>query len=427
MHLKTILNQCHKFKSFVYHRVRLIETDGDDPDRLEVEVVPRKNARPVCSGCLRPGSVYDHQGMRRFEFIPIWGIAVDFVYRMRRVNCPHCGVKIEQVPWGQGKRELTTTYMQFLAQWAEKLSWQEVADHFRTSWEKVFSAVEYVVAWGLEHRDLSGITAIGVDEIARRKGHNYLTVVYQIDQGRTRLLWVAQERTAKSLEGFFDLLGPERSRELRHVCSDMWRAYLKVIKERAGQALHILDRFHVMSMLNKAIDDVRAKEQRQMMADGYEPILTQSRWCLLKRKENLTEKQEAKLSDLLQYNLKSIRAYLLREDFNGFWDYVSAAWAGKFLDRWTTRVMRSKIEPMKKVAKTIRQHRELILNWFIAKKAISNGIVEGLNNKAKVTARKSYGFRTFRCQEIALYHALGRLPVPETTHRTTSLDSDGEP
>lgn len=417
MHLKTILNQCHKFKSFVYRRVRLVQTDGGSPDRLEVEVVPRKNARPVCSGCQRVGSVYDHQGVRRFEFIPIWGFAVDFVYRMRRVNCPRCGVKVEQVPWGQGKRELTTTYMQFLAQWAEKLSWQEVADHFRTSWEKVFSAVEYVVDWGLKHRDLSDITAIGVDEIARRKGHNYLTVVYQIDRGCTRLLWVAQERTARSLAGFFDLLGPERSGQLRYVCSDMWRAYLKVIKARAGQALHILDRFHVMSMLNKAIDEVRAKEQRQLMADGYEPVLTQSRWCLLKRKENLTEKQEAKLSDLLQYNLKSIRAYLLREDFNGFWDYVSATWAGKFLDRWTTRVMRSKIEPMKKVAKTIRQHRELILNWFKAKKAISNGIVEGLNNKAKVTARKSYGFRTFRCQEIALYHALGRLPVPEATHR----------
>jgi len=416
MQLKTILNRCHKFKSFVYRDVRFVESDTG-PAEIEVDIVPRKNAKPICSGCQRPGTVYDHQGVRRFEFIPIWGFAVFFLYQMRRVNCRHCGVKIEQLPWGQGKRELTTTYMQYLAQWAEKLSWKEVADHFRTSWEKVFSAVEYVVSWGLKHRDLSGIKAIGVDEIAQRKGHNYLTVVYQIDQGCTRLLWVGKERTSKTLEGFFDLLGPERSNQLCYVCSDMWQAYLKVIKERASQALHILDRFHIMSMMNAAIDSVRAEEHRQMKADGYEPLLTKSRWCLLKRKENLTEKQEAKLSELLQYNLKSIRAYLLREDFNGFWEYVSAAWAEKFLDRWTRRVMYSKIEPMKKVARTIRQHRGLILNWFRAKKVISNGIVEGMNNKAKVTARKSYGFRTFRCQEIALYHALGRLPVPETTHR----------
>jgi transposase len=307
--------------------------------------------------------------------------------------------------------------MQYLARWAQKLSWKEVADHFQTSWEKVFHAVEYVVKWGLENRKLNDIMAIGVDEIARRKGHNYLTVVYQIDSQETRLLWVGKDRKAETLEKFFDLLGQERSDKLQYVCSDMWQAYLKVIKARAGNALHILDRFHVVSMLNKAIDKVRAEEHRQLQQDGYEPILTQSRWCLLKRKDNLTEKQEAKLNDLVQYNLKSTRAYLLKEDFNGFWDYVSPHWAGQFLDRWTTRVMRSKIDPMKKVAKTIRQHKPLIMNWFKAKKLISNGAVEGLNNKAKVTARKSYGFRTFRCHEIALYHALGKLPEPDAAHR----------
>ena len=394
MQLQTILNKCHKFKSFVYQRVRHVPR-GTGPGEIEVEIEPRKNAKPVCSGCQTPGSVYDRQGIRRFEFIPLWGFSVFFVYQMRRVNCRRCGVKVEQVPWANGKRELTTTYMHYLAQWAQKLSWKEVATHFQTRWEKVFHAVEYVVNWGLKHRDLEDITAIGVDEIARRKGHNYLTVVYQIDRQNTRLLWVGEGRTSRSLERFFEMLGPQRAQTLQFVCSDMWQAYLKVIKDKAGQALHILDRFHIMSMLNKAIDKVRAEEHRQLKHDGYEPILTKSRWSLLKRRENLTESQEAKLSELLQYNLKSIRAYLLKEDFNGFWEYVSAHWAGKFLDRWTTRVMRSKIEPMKKVAKTVRQHRELILNWFRAKKVISNGIVEGLNNKAKVTARKAYGFSAY--------------------------------
>jgi transposase len=307
--------------------------------------------------------------------------------------------------------------MQFLAHWASMLSWREVAVHFRTSWEKVFQAVEYIVQWGLEHRDLSGVTAIGVDEIAWSKGHNYLTLVYQIDAGNTRLLWIGKERTIKTLLRFFRFFGRSRSQELKYVCSDMWQPYLKVIKKKAGQAIHILDRFHIVAKLNKAIDEVRAGEHRQMKKDGYEPILANSRWCLLKRPENLTEKQEAKLNDLLQYNLKSVRAYLLKEDFNGFWDYVSPTWAGKFLDRWCTRTMRSKIEPMKKVAKTLRNHKPLILNWFRAKKAFSSGVVEGLNNKAKVTTRKSYGFRTVRGAEIALYHALGNLPTPPMAHR----------
>jgi transposase len=197
----------------------------------------------------------------------------------------------------------------------------------------------------------------------------------------------------------------------------MWKGYLKVIRKKAGQAVHILDRFHVVAKLNKALDEIRAGEHRQMKKDGYEPVLKKARWCLLKRPENLTEKQETKLAELLRYNLKSVRAYLLKEDFQGFWEYVSPAWAEKYVDRWCTRVMRSKLEPMKKVAKTIRAHKPLILNWFKAKKAFSSGVVEGLNNKAKVTTRTAYGFRTYRAAEIALYHALGKLPTPPMTHR----------
>jgi transposase len=307
--------------------------------------------------------------------------------------------------------------MQFLAHWAKKLSWKEVAESFQTSWPKVFYAVQYVVNWGLAQRDLSGVTAIGVDEIQWHRGHKYLTLVYQINEGCVRLLWIGKDRSAKTLLKFFRFLGKERSLQVRYVCSDMWKPYLKVIARKAVQAVHILDRYHIVARINKAIDEVRAEEHRQMKKDGHEEVLTKSRWCLLKRKENLTEKQEVKLSEILKYNLRSVRAYLLKEEFNGLWEYVSPSWAGKFIDRWCTRVMRSRIAPLKKEAKTIRKHKELILNWFKAKKAFSCGIVEGLNNKVKLTVRKSYGFKTFRCTEIALYHVLGKLPGPKLTHR----------
>ena len=154
-----------------------------------------------------------------------------------------------------------------------------------------------------------------------------------------------------------------------------------------------------------------------MNLDGYEPILTKSRWCLLKRPANLTANQKLKLKDLVRYNLQSVRAYLLKEDFQQLWNYESAAWAGKFLDQWCRQVMRSRIEPLKKVARTLRSHRELLLNYFRARKEFSSGVIEGLNNKAKVTMRKSYGFRTFRVTELALYHSLGKLPEPKLTHR----------
>ena len=171
-----------------------------------------------------------------------------------------------------------------------------------------------------------------------------------------------------------------------------------------------------MQKMSKAIDKVRAAEARQLKEDGYEPILKGSRWLLLKRPENLTEKQSVKLGELLKYNLRSIRSHLMKEDFQQFWDYVSPAWAGKFLDGWCTRAMRSKIEPMKKVAQTLRNKRELILNWFRADGQLSSGVVEGFNNKLKLTTRKSYGFRTQEAYETALYHNLGALPEPEFTH-----------
>ncbi len=413
MLLTRLLNACHHFPGFVYDDARLDQAT----QTIEIEVRPRRGSKPRCSGCGLPATGYDQLSERRFEFIPVWGFAVWLLYRMRRVQCASCGVKVEQVPWAMGKHTLTRAYMLFLAQWARKLSWAETARSFHTSWEKVYQAVEYVVQWGLEHRSLGPIRAIGVDEIQVGKGHRYLTLVYQIESGCVRLLWVGQERTLASFEKFFVMIGKELSEQIEFVCSDMWKPYLKLIAKHCIHALNILDRFHVVAKMNLALDDVRAAEARRMVQDGYEPVLKKSRWCLLKRPGNLTDNQRVKLRDVLRYNLASVRAYLLKEAFQCFWEYDSPTWAGKFLDQWTEQVMRSRIEPMKKFARTIRAHRELLLNYFRARKAYSSGVIEGLNNKAKVTMRKAYGFRTFGMMEIALYHALGKLPEPELTHR----------
>jgi len=169
--------------------------------------------------------------------------------------------------------------------------------------------------------------------------------------------------------------------------------------------------------LGQEVELVRAEEAKRLVHDGYEPVLKMSRWCFLKRLEILTDKQTVKLSEILKYNLRTVRAYLLREEFQRFWEYRSAWWAGKFLDEWTSRVMRSRLEPMKKIARSIRNHRPLILNWFRARGQVSAGAVEGLNNKVKLVTRKSYGFRTAKVAKLALLHHLGQLPEPERTHR----------
>ena len=412
MLLTRLLNACHHFPGFVYAGASLCE----EANAIEIDVRPRRGSKPRCSGCGQPAPCYDHRSCRRFEFIPIWGYAVFLLYCMRRVDCQRCGIKIEEVPWGTGKHTLCKAYMLYLAHWARKLSWKETAQSFHTSWEKVVQSVEYVVQWGLAHRELGTIRAIGVDEIQYGKGHQYLTLVYQIEAGCVRLLWVGKERTLESFEKFFILIGKELAEKIEFVCSDMWKPYLKMIEKHCTNALNILDRFHVVAKLNLALDEVRASEARRLVQDGYEPVLKKTRWCLLKRRENLTGKQRVKLRDVLRYNLQSVRAYLFKEYFQQFWDYDSPTWAGKFLDLWCKEVMRSRIDPLKKFVRTVRSHRELLLNYFRARKAFSSGIVEGLNNKAKVTMRKAYGFRTFKMLELALYHVLGKLPEPKLTH-----------
>jgi transposase len=415
MLLQTILNRLHKHKSFVYGTARW--GSHAQTTVIEVPIEPRANGRPVCSGCGRSGPGYDRLAERSYQFVPLWGLAVFLLYAPRRVDCPRCGVKVERVPWAEGKHRLCTMYMWFLATWAKRLSWQDVAQAFGTSWSSVYRSVTLAVLWGVAHRVLDGIKAIGVDEIQWRKGHRYLTVVYQIEDGCKRLLWIGLERTEASFREFFDLLGEQRSKALQFICSDMWKPYLKVIAQKAGQAVHVLDRFHIMAKMNKAIDEVRAAEAKRLKRDGHAPVLKHSRWCLLKRPENLTDEQTVKLAELLKYNLRSVRAYLHREDFQRFWEYKSPACAGRFLKEWCGRVMRSRLKPLKKVAGMLRRHHDLILNWFRAKGTISSGVVEGLNYNAKLTMKKAYGFRTPQGVKIALYHRLGALPEPEFPHK----------
>jgi transposase len=155
----------------------------------------------------------------------------------------------------------------------------------------------------------------------------------------------------------------------------------------------------------------------ELNRDGYEPVLKHSRWRLLNRPANLTTKQVVKLAELMKYNLCSVRTHLLREEFQRFWEYVSAGWAGRFLDEWCARTIRTRLELMKRVARMLRAHRTLILNWFRARGTISAGVVEGFNNKAKLTTKEAYGFRTYDVIYIYLYHQLGKLPEPEFTHR----------
>lgn len=417
MQLKTILNRIAKQPGFVFGTIELGALTATTWAIL-VRMQERQGSRAVCSGCSVRRVGYDRLPVRRFQFVPLWNIPVIFLYGPRRVDCPRCGVVVELLPWASGKSPMTTHFAWFIASWAKVLSWTETARRFGTSPQTVFEAVKHAVEWGRTHQSLDGITSIGVDELSWKKGHKYLTLVYQIDHHRKRLLWIGRDRTAKSFEGFFDWFGQERSKLIAFVASDMWAAFLGTVARKACGAVHVLDRFHVMQLFSKAIEEVRRTEARKLRERGDHVTLKHTRWVLLKRRHRLTDKQKGRLSTLLQANLRTVRAYLLKEDFQSFWRYVSPYWAGRFLEAWTRDALRSRMPAFATLARTLRLHRTPLLNWFRARGAFAMGAVEGFNNKARVTTKMAYGFKSYEHAEIALFHRLGDLPEPPwITHR----------
>jgi transposase len=418
LEVKTVLNEIQHFVGFVYRSIGMRGSGGCL--RVEVRIKPHQGIRGKCSTCLSPSPGYDQLPERQWLFVPLWGIVCHFFYPPRRVECAEHGVVVEHIPWSQGKSPVSTPMMGFLARWARRLSWRETARVFGTSWEAVYHSVEWFVTWGRAHRELEGVHSVGIDEIhwgQGKRADQFLTVIYQIDEHCRRLLWVGRRRTQATLRQGLKELGPQVVSGLRYVCSDMWQPYLSVMAKQAGHALHVLDRFHIVGHLNKAVDEVRRAESTRLRGQPLAAKLKKMRWKLLRRGSRVRGQARIKLNGLLASKMATGRAWDLKECFDYFWHYKSVTWAGGFLDYWTERAMRSRLEPMKRVARMLRKHDGLLLNWFKAKGELSSGAVEGLNNKIRVVTRRSYGFRTFKAMELALYHTLGKLPEPETAHR----------
>jgi len=390
--LKTLLNETQPFNGFIYESAELKKiTKAFGIQKMELQVMIRehKQRKPYCSQCGQLAPVYDHLPMRDWLHVPFWNIPVRMFYAPRRVDCPTCGITVETMPWNEGKRPYTKAMMIFLCQWARRLSWREVATVFGVSWDAVYRSVSWIVEWGLARRELTGITAIGIDELHIHKGKkadNFATVIYQVDEHYKRLLWIGKRRSARALLGRLKTLGMEKLASVRVVVSNMWRPYLAVARKHLSQAVHILDRFHLTALLNQAVDKVRGHARKL-------------------------------LNYVIHSNLKTARAWALKDVFAHFWTYNHPHYAKVFLDTWITRALRSRLPLLRKFAKTLWTHEPLIMNWFTFKKAFSNAAVEGLNNKVRVATRRSYGFKSFHVLEIVLYHTLGKLPEPELTHK----------
>ena len=390
-----------------------IESVEKKDSELLVSIEPDLRYHPLCGVCGTPGDYRDTLQKRYFRHVPIWGINVNLTYSPCRVSCSKCsGIHVEQMPWAAGKKRFTKALAVTIATWARQLTWQQVARQFGCSWGTVAAAVAYVVAFGLARRDLSGVTHIGIDEISRQKGHVYLTNVYNLKTGT--LIWSTEGRSTDSLDGFFSFFGQERTEKLIGICCDMWPAFIKAVKAKAPQATLVFDKFHIVKKLTEAVDTVRRQEISEK-GEEHKKLVAGSRYIWLKNPWNLTNKQKVSLETLETLNLTIHRAYLIKEFFRDFWQSTTREIATKVLNQWYSLVAESEIKPMQEVAKLIKRHEENILTYFDM--PISNGIVEGLNNKAKVISHRAYGFRTAKNYILNLYHCMADLTMPTTLHR----------
>jgi transposase len=406
MLIRSIIKDTLSLQGF---RVKLIDRYISS---IGITIVPDQRYKPRCGQCGCPGQYRDTRAERHFKHVPLWGIPVMLNYSPRRVFCRHCkGIYVERISWAAGKRRLTTAFACYLATWAQRLPWIEVARLFQCSWGTVASSVDFVVKYGLENRDLSGITHIGIDEIARRKGHNYLTNVY--DLKTKKLIWSGQGRSEDTLNQFFKYIGVKRANRLQGICCDMWMPYINAIKEKAPNALLVFDKFHIVRHLMQAVDQVRRNEITEKGKE-HKQLLKHTRYIWLKNPWNLTEYQKAKFGSLEKLNLKINRAYLLKEAFRNLWFYKTMGWANRYLKQWFWWATHSRLEPIRKFAWMIRRHEDNILSYF--KLPITNASVEGLNNKAKIISRRAYGFRSGKSHILNLYHGLADLPWPKLLH-----------
>jgi len=403
MRLETCIRKGLRLKS---HRVRDVhEEDG----RLVAELEPIPGRALMCGTCSRRTTrLHDRRPVREWRDLPVRDQVLVLRYAPARVACLACGPRVEHVPWAPGKwQRVTKALAHAIATLARQLTWQETATHFGVDWKTVAGVVRRAVEWGLAHRPWQPLHVIGMDEVSRAKGQRYVTLVY--DLARHRLVWAGEDRDAATMAAFFHWLGPHRKRSIQVVCCDMWAVYIEAVRAQLPHARLLFDRFHIVQHLNAAVDDVRRATWRAL-PPALKAAFKQTRFLWLKNPWNLKDRERARLSAICETNQPIVRAYYLKEAFQLFWTYRSAWWARRYLAWWLGWAARSRLAPFVRFARMIRTHLDGVLAWTTVR--LSNGALEGMNNKVKVISHRAYGFRKSQTYLTAIWHSCGALPLP---------------
>jgi len=366
---------------------------------------------PRCSCCGKKGGCYDAR-VRHWRHLDFGGMRVELRYRIRRVECAECGVTTEFVPWAEPSSLFTRDFELMVAYLAQKTDQTTVSKLMNIAWRSVGAIVGRVMRRRGFEGLLDGLERIGIDEISYKKHHKYLTIV--TDHDRQRIVWVGEGRSSETLAQFFQVLGKERTQKLKLVSIDMSNAYIQGVQTYAPQAQIVFDRFHVQRLAQEALDKVRREEVgRQTTVDGHR-ALKKTRWALQKNPWNLTPRDESKLSSVQATNRRLYRAYLLKETLRGALNSYHEISARSELGDWIAWAARSQLKPFRRVAKTIKKHLDGILAYV--RSGLTNARAEGINSKARVITKRSYGFHDASSLTAMLYLCCSGLTLHPPRH-----------
>jgi transposase len=377
-----------------------------EPHGVVVQVRPRQR-RARCSECGQPGPGYDTRQERLWRHLSLGRTVFWLRYAPRRVECREHGARVERVPWAAHDSAFTFEFEEMTAWVAQHMDKTATSQLMGINWRTVGSIIQRVVEARLDKERLEDLYVIGVDEVSFRRHHEYVTVV--VDHLKKRVVWVGEGKGEKTLLAFFDELGKERTQALTHITLDMSAAYRAAIDARAPQAQKVFDRFHVQKLASEAVDSVRRQEMGLLGATAEGQALKKSRWALLKNPWNLTQRQGEKLSEVARTNKRLYRAYLLKESLAKGLSYRQHGRAAQHLKSWAQWASHSKLKPFVKLSNTVRTFKEGILAYVST--GLSNGLVEGLNNKIRLLTRRAFGFHSSQALAAMIYLCCGGIDL----------------
>ncbi len=378
------------------------------PKELHLHVKPYKNGAQ-CSQCHRRGKIVRTLPQQRiWRDVCVCGWVVFFHYFPKEIDCPTHGRSQERIPWADAYTRvsyrlevLVLTYSQLMTQKAAAellhLATSTFSDHLHRTITRVRDG----------HR-IRGLKSIGIDEVSYRKGHKYVTVVYDLE--RACVVWVGAGKARKTIDQFFNQeLSNYQKKKIQWACCDMSMTFIGAIKEHCPNAQLVLDRFHIAKALNEALDEVRKEEWRKAIGEERK-VLKGLRWLLFTHADNRSKGQTRILNQVRKSNRRIHRAWVLKDEFNQFWNYKTQWRAKRFLKQWSTTALKSRLEPLRKFVRTIRKHVDNILTFTGSR--LTNATAEGLNRIIGIVKNRASGFRTVNAFIDLIYLTIGDVDIP---------------